>query len=63
MKLLIFGNGLDLWLRLTTKFSDFKKILEEYKNEYSNYYNLLNKIAHAEGDVEWNKLEDDMLSW
>ena len=65
MKLLIFGNGLDLWLELPTKFSDFKKFLEleEYKNKYSNYYNLLNKIAYAKEDYEWNKLEDDMLSW
>ena len=62
MKLLVFGNGFDLWLGLPTKFSNYKKFLEKTK-KYPNCYKLLCHIANANKDYEWNKLEDDMCKY
>ena len=63
MKLLVLGNGFDLWLGLPTEFNDYKGFLEKNGNKYSNYYNLLRVIASKNQDYDWNRLEDDMVSW
>lgn len=54
-RLLIIGNGFDLYLGLNTRFSDFADVL---KSINLDEYNKIKKYWNLSNNMEWNQIEE-----
>jgi len=67
-KLIIFGNGFDLWMGLPTTYEDYKNFIFEHKKEYQNCWNLFKfietKLNVANSTLKlWSNLEQRLYKF
>lgn len=67
-KLIIFGNGFDLWMGLPTTYEDYKSFIFEHKKEYQNCWNLFKfietKLNVADSTLKlWSNLEQGLYDF
>ncbi len=65
-KLIIFGNGFDLWMGLPTTYEDYKNFISDHKKEYQNCWNLFKfietKLNVADSNL-WSNLEQRLYDF
>jgi len=67
-KLIIFGNGFDLWMGLPTTYGDYKNFISDHKKEYQNCWNLFKfietKLNVADSTLKlWSNLEQRLYDF
>ena len=67
-KLIIFGNGFDLWMGLPTTYEDYKDFISEHIKEYQNCWNLFKfietKLNVADSTLKlWSNLEQGLYDF
>lgn len=65
-KLIIFGNGFDLWMGFPTTYDKYIKFISN-KKEYQNFYNLFQSIRKLAEDNQknyfWSRLEQNLFDF